>query len=229
MSRRIIHVRGIGYSGNSLLNLLLDSADGFGGPSETNRFWDGNDDVSPWSIRRRSDDDTALDSRFRDGINPSPFHSEAFDRYDDAFVFADATKISLSLMERRRMEPWFDCHRIMPAKYPHEFAESHCRQNKQTVEEAFAPRIGLTQKYLRHEMPALNFSYRLLMARHDPAGAVAKWLGPGCVLRHEHWRAIDSHLIGGNTAAREQINPHYASHLDNTPKYQGRRGAHFRG
>ncbi|MCZ2344464.1 MAG: hypothetical protein LC104_22110 [Bacteroidales bacterium] len=218
MRYTVVQILGTGYSGSSILNLILDSLQGVRGLGEIARVYTRNP-VRPCSLCQRSDQDHQIDCHFYDAIPLHLFYSGCFLQYPDTHVLIDSSKSGAHYPQQER---WLEYQSIWVLKYPHEYAGATAFQNTRlTVRKRFENWIHHQEAAIQMGRGSLVVPYRSFAENPDAVvQTICDFLGIKNIRKADWWHT-DTHIIGGNTSARAQVNVHYQSYLQTAEKYQG--------
>jgi hypothetical protein len=217
-TKTVCQFLGTGYSGSSILNLMLDSIHGVRGLGEIYRVYD-HVDVRPCGLCQSTDVETIDECRFYDGIDRAGCYRELFQRYPDSRVLVDASKIG---NRYPRSEQEFTYRSLYLLKFPHEFVTgSGFKHTKFSTEERFEIWLRANESELHVARGSLVVPYRSFALQAD---AVLKSICDFLQIpfqKRDDWWNTSTHIIGGNWSARAQMNQRVAGYLDTTEKYQG--------
>jgi len=221
--RQIIQICGKGYSGSSITNMLFDSVTGvralgeFNGKAKNDVF-PYQPDIPCYAGCERCD--------FFDGVHESKTpYGEMFDRYPDAKVLVDSTKLWRVLEKFSKAEPYYDYIRVRIVKLPHAWLHSSMTHNGWGWDDQPRMESLINNWFGVHltQVPTLTtILYRDFIAQPDFWLAHCMGLlGWPRIYRREHWWQTSSHIISGNLALRnQQTNPEFFDTAD-AGKYQG--------
>jgi len=211
---------GTGYSGSSILNLMLDSIQGVRGLGEICLIYDKSY-MRPCSLCQSSDNDRAHDCHFYDGMKADTFYSDCFRRYPDAHTLVDTSKLGA---EYPRGEKQFYYKNLYLLKWPHEFVAGLVFRNSNlSIKDRFEMWLEMNERELEIAHGALVVPYRSFVLQPDAAlMSICDFLQIPFT-RREDWWATTTHIIGGNWSVRAQMNKNYEYYLHDVDakKYNG--------
>ena len=202
MSRlEVYQLYGLGYSGSSLLNLLLDALEGFRGLGEIQRVFHC-DPVRPCvlcSPRLCTAYEAARHDRF---------YGDCAGLYAGVRALVDSSKEPAFYGPRREAEPDLLYRKLLLYKTPHAYLYSWTGHMPPAAcpDQAWRLWADFYSNHTRH--CDLLVWYRGLV--RDPHGELRRITGGEPRFRRQAWWDTDTHIIGGNTAVMSQGNPHVA-------------------
>lgn len=218
----------LGYSGSSLMNMLLDSVLGFRGLGEIDR-WHSQDPARP-CIQC-----TPQDCGFYESVRKDYLYQDIARCYPEAKALVDSSKKSEFYQARRDEEPELDYRQILLWKTPHAYLHSWTGH----VDPKYQPVTAwkMWGRYYAEVAAQASPQLRYEELTVDPVAALTKVLGELPLFRRPTWWQTDTHVIGGNTSIRAVLNEHTSSKSnlftaerlpqDRPNKYRGRAGEIF--
>ncbi|NUQ66108.1 MAG: hypothetical protein HUU20_26905 [Pirellulales bacterium] len=198
MSTPVVHqLRCLGYSGSSVLNLLLDSIEDFRGLGEIDRLFN-RDPTRPCILCWPNE------CKAYGRIRPDRFYLGCARVYPGTRFLVDSSKRPEFYEARQSGEPRLHYRSILLFKTPHAYLYSwtgHMPKDKHPDEvwklwaDFHAAQIGKADVVVW---------YRNLA--RDPERELQRILGHAPRFRRERWWDTDTHVIGGNTAVMSQKN-----------------------
>jgi hypothetical protein len=196
---KVIQICCIGYSGSSMMNLLMDCFEGVQGVGEIYRVFNPNGlseiyqspEFAPPQCYQCGGECTQYD-----GMTQANAYDEWFERNPDTDILVDSSKII----------EWYQHHeiaqRVILYKMPHEQAHSAMRHHPdRDISQSY--RIWLRKHHkMNFQESDIFVSYRDLIK--DPWGVCSRILGGNREHREDWWNTT-THVIGGNTACVAQF------------------------
>lgn len=192
---RFLQIHGVGYSGTSLINLILDAVDGVRGQGELYR-------AVPTVYGRKLDGEhdkrfpcyqCGTSCRFYDNAPTDGIYQWILSKLPDTDTLVDSSKLPQWYTERSGPH----VERVILAKYPHEFVHSFMGHNGDSLVNAFTFWFNEFQKILPLRSDEVVVRYRDLAT--DPWGTCARILKEVRPHRADWWNT-DTHILGGNTS-----------------------------
>ncbi len=193
----VYQIRCLGYSGSSVLNLLLDSVDGFRGLGEIDRMFH-NDPVRPCILCWPGSCAAYAD------VRRERFYADCAAVYPEVGALVDSSKRPEFYDARQAGEPHLDYRTVLLYKTPHAYIHSwtgHMPKGKHTDEV-----WKLWGDFHRAEAGKADVVVWYRDLARAPAGQVERILGHRPSFRRAEWWETDTHVIGGNTAVMSQKN-----------------------
>jgi len=224
VSYTICQIIGVGYSGSSILNLVLDSLEGVRGLGEANRIYHNNI-ICPCCLCMTSYDETKK-CTFYDDISLDLFYSGCFSKYSDANVLIDSSKIGSNYPRKER---WFKYKSVYMLKWPHEFIAgsgfkpTHWNSCANTsLQERFDLWMRTNESELDFSKPSLVVPYRSFASQPDLVlKSICDYLNIPFSKQRQDWWNTTTHILGGNWSARAQMNDFFkTAYLDQVEKYK---------
>tara|TARA_R110002111_G_C6005195_1_gene373766 strand:+ start:9090 stop:9938 length:849 start_codon:yes stop_codon:yes gene_type:complete len=196
---RFLQIHGLGYSGTSLMNLLLDAVDGVRGlgevyravPTDYGRIIDGEHNM------RFPCYQCGNSCRFYDNAPTDALYEWVINKLPDTDILVDSSKITQWYAERSGPH----VERVILAKYPHEFGYSCIGHHGSDLATTFSSWFGQYQKILPLTSEEVVVTYREMVT--DPWGTCARIIQESRPHRSDWWDT-DFHILGGNQSCRAQ-------------------------
>lgn len=193
----IYQIHCLGYSGSSMLNLLLDSVEGFRGLGEIDRMF-RRDPVRPCVLCCPRECTTY------EQVRREHFYRDCAAVYPGVRALVDSSKRPVFYEARRRDEPDLPYRAVLLFKTPHAYLYSwtgHMPEESHP-DEAWQ----LWADYYTAQTPRADTIVWYRDLAGDPQRELGRILGRTPQFRRQSWWDTDTHTIGGNTAVMGQKN-----------------------
>ncbi len=187
----------LGYSGSSMLNMLLDSVEGLRGLGEIDRVFN-RDPVRPCILC------CPRECTVYDHARLDHFYGDCAGVYPDARALVDSSKRPAFCEARRRNEPKLAYRVVLLFKTPHAYLHSWTGHMPKGKPPGQAWKLW-ADFYSRQARQADVIVWYRELARH-PQRELERILGRKPPFRRQSWWDTDTHVIGGNTAVMGQKN-----------------------
>lgn len=197
--KTVLHITGMGYSGSSLLNLLLDAQPRIRGLGEALWLTMSHESVQCHHCRCLTSE-----RRMRGVIDQSRFYGSIFDFYGDCDVLVDSSKCLDDSVKLHPHEQGIEHRVVLLSKTPAEFAYSFLRREPEPLAVCL-----VVESWVQIYRKALADTKALGLECHtvtycglatDPAETVrelCEWIGVDVDPDTSPWES-DSHIIAGN-------------------------------
>lgn len=189
----------LGYSGSSMLNLLLDALEGFRGLGEIERVFD-RDPVRPCALC------CPRECTVYDRVRPEHFYLDCAGIYPGVRVLVDSSKRPTFYGPRREAEPGLPYRTVLLYKTPHAYLYSWTGHMPRDSHPDEAWKLWADFYGEQTRRADVIVWYRDLA--RDPHRELRRITGREPQFRRESWWNTDTHIIGGNTAVMSQRNRH---------------------
>lgn len=211
---RFLQIHSHGYSGTSLLNLLLDAVNGVRGlgelyravPTEYGRIIDGEHDM------RFPCYQCGNSCRFYNNAPTAEIYAWVINQLPDTDILVDSSKLTEWYTETSG--PYVE--RVILAKYPHEFVYSCIGHHAGDLAATFSIWFDKYQKMLPVTPEEVVIMYRDLAT--DPWESCQRILKENRPHR-SNWWDTDTHILGGNTSCVAQHDLKKSPDFFNREKY----------